>query len=132
MLTVASQLTYLVLSIGLTVWVASTLHRHGRVFLVDTFANNESLADSVNGLLVVGFYLVNAGFITLALRAGVAVDNGSGMIEYTTRGIGRVLLVLGAMHFFNLYVFTRMRRRALLRHMPPPVAPSHHIARVTP
>lgn len=132
MLTVASQLAYLAFSLGLTIWVASTLHRHGRVFLVDTFSNNEPLADSVNGLLVVGFYLINAGFITLALRSGVAIDSASGLIEYTTLGIGRVLFVLGGMHFFNLYVFARMRRRALLRHLPPPVAPSQRIAAVTP
>ena len=34
-----------------------------------------------------------------------------------------VLLVLGAMHFFNLFVFSRMRRRALLTFAPPPVLP---------
>src|SRR5690242_11654805 len=128
MLTVIGQLAYLGLSVGLTIWVAGTLHRHGRVFLVDTFGGDERLAESVNGLLVVGFYLINAGYITLALRAGVEVANAASLIEYTARGLGRVLLVLGGMHFFNLYVFTRMRRRALLRHVPPPVAPSHRIA----
>jgi hypothetical protein len=37
-----------------------------------------------------------------------------------------VLLVLGFMHFFNLYVFTRMRKRGLAsRHLAdaPPVLP---------
>lgn len=132
MLTVNSHIAYLLISAALTIWVARTLHRHGRVFLIDTFDGNESFADSVNALLVVGFYLINAGYITLALRAGAPIRDAAELIELTAGRLGRVLLVLGAMHFFNLYVFTRMRRRALVRHAPPPVAPSQRVERVAP
>ena len=72
---VITYLTYLALSIGLTVWVAQTLHKNGRVFLVDVFHGNEALADSVNHLLVVGFYLINLGYVTLALRIGTRVED---------------------------------------------------------
>ena len=37
---------YLVLSLGLTIFVARTLHKNGRIFLVDSFQGNESIADS--------------------------------------------------------------------------------------
>ena len=43
--------TYLLISVSLTVWVAKTLHKNGRIFLVDTFRGNEPLADSINHLL---------------------------------------------------------------------------------
>src|SRR5918998_3139658 len=107
---VVTYLTYLALSIGLTVWVAQTLHKNGRVFLVDVFQGNEALADSVNHLLVVGFYLINFGYVTLALKIGYAVENAQAGIEALSWKIGLVLLVLGAMHFFNLFVFSRIRR----------------------
>jgi hypothetical protein len=42
----------LVIALPLTVWVARNLFRNGRIFLVDCFHGNESLADSVNQLLV--------------------------------------------------------------------------------
>ena len=61
---ISTYLIYLALSIALTIWVARTLHKNGRVFLVDVFHGNETLADSVNHLLVVGFYLVNIGFVS--------------------------------------------------------------------
>lgn len=112
-LTVWTHLTYLAISIGLTVWVARTLHRNGRVFLVDCFHGNHELADSVNHLLVVGFYLINVGFVSLALRFGVLAGNPQEAIESLSTKIGAVLLVLGVMHFFNLGVFTTCRRRAL-------------------
>ena len=63
---IAAYLTYLAISMALTVWVARTLHTNGRIFLVDSFHGNEKLADSVNHLLVVGFYLINIGYVTLA------------------------------------------------------------------
>jgi hypothetical protein len=120
---VTTYLIYLALSISLTIWVATTLRRNGRVFLVDVFQGNAPLADSVNHLLVVGFYLVNLGFVCLALRLGYEVIDARGAIEALGGKVGRVLLVLGAMHFFNLYLFSRIRRRGLLANAPPPLPP---------
>jgi cytochrome c biogenesis protein CcdA len=114
---------YLAISIGLTIWVARTLHKGGRVFLVDVFHGNEELAASVNHLLVVGFYLVNLGYVALALKVQQLVTNTQDAIEVLSVKVGLVLLVLGAMHFANLYVFSRMRRRALDPYAPPPVGP---------
>jgi hypothetical protein len=95
-----TYLVYLAISICLTVWVARTLHKNGRIFLVDSFLGNESLADSVNHLLVVGFYLINIGYVTLALRYGAAAANAQEALEALSTKIGLVLLVLGGMHFF--------------------------------
>ena len=125
---VATYVLYLTVSVVLTIWVARTLHTNGRIFLVDAFLGNEALADSVNHLLVVGFYLINIGYVALALKYG---DKPSGLqtcLEILSTKVGLVLIVLGAMHFFNLYVFSRMRRRALMRHAPPPVAPDQVLA----
>ena len=118
---------YLAVSIGLTVWVARTLSKYGRVFLVDSFLGNVELADSVNKLLVVGFYLINAGYVTLALKYGDKPTDLATAIETLSTKVGLVLLVLGGMHFMNLYVFSRMRRRGLVRVAKPPVSPDLHI-----
>jgi hypothetical protein len=120
---VITYTVYLVVSIGLTVWVARTLFKNGRVFLVDVFHGNESLADSVNHLLVVGFYLINLGYVSLALRLGYNVETTRESIEALSWKVGLVLLVLGGMHFFNLLVFSRMRRRSAIADAPPPVTP---------
>lgn len=116
---VTTYTIYLALSTALTVWVARTLHKNGRVFLVDVFAGNAALADSVNHLLVVGFYLINLGFVALALKLGYEIPDVRGVFEALGEKVGRVLLVLGAMHFFNLYVFQRIRRRSLETSLPP-------------
>jgi len=117
---VVSYIVYLAVSLGVTVWVATTLQRNGRVFLVDAFHGNAALADSVNHLLVVGFYLVNIGYVTLALRTSAVLDSARQAIELVCDKIGVVLLVLGAMHFFNLYVFNQLRKRGERTAPPPP------------
>lgn len=120
---IATYFVYLSVSIALTIWVAHTLHKNGRVFLVDVFHGNESLADSVNHLLVVGFYLINLGWICLMLKLGYDISSPKEGIEALSVKVGTVLLVLGGMHFFNLFLFSRMRRRATMRNAPPPVYP---------
>ncbi len=112
-ITVWAYLAYLAISIALTVWVARTLYKNGRIFLVDSFLGNEGLADSVNHLLVVGFYLVNLGFVCLALRYGARAVDAQSALEILSTKVGLVLLVLGGMHFFNLYLFSKLRRRGL-------------------
>jgi hypothetical protein len=125
--TIYAYLAYLAASVGLTMWVAQTLHKNGRIFLVDSFGGNENLADSVNHLLVVGFYLINVGYVSLALKYGDKPGDTVKAIEFFSTKIGIVLLVLGGMHFLNMYLFARMRRRAMLRHEPPPVEPQEFL-----
>lgn len=103
---------YLAVSVGLTMWVARTLFKNGRIFLVESFGGNETLADSVNHLLVVGFYLINIGYVSLALRFGAQANTVQEAIEYLSTKVGIVLVVLGVMHFINLAIFARMRKRS--------------------
>ena len=110
--------TYLTISLAATIWVAQTLRRNGRAFLIDAFHGNSELADSVNHLLVVGFYLINVGYVALALRTTAQVTDRSA-IELVSDKLGLVLIVLGAMHFMNLYIFNRLRRRGEAERRPP-------------
>ena len=126
--TITTYALYLILAVPLTIWVARTLHKNGRIFLVECFHGNEELADSVNHLLVVGFYLVNVGFVSLYLKLGAEVVDVRGVFEALSRKMGVVLLVIGAMHFFNVLIFTRLRRRAELERSGPPVLPKGRMA----
>jgi len=105
-------LIYLLIGVPLTVWVGRTLHRNGRVFLLEAFHGNAEMADSVNHLLLVGFYLINVGYVLLALPLGAKPTTMQGAFEFLANKLGVVLLVLGAMHFFNMFNFDKMRKKA--------------------
>ena len=123
--TVVAYLIYLPAAVAMTVWVANTLHKNGRVFLVQAFRGREDMADSVNHLLVVGFYLINFGFIATALRYGEKPQDVQATIEFLSTKLGIVMVVLGGMHFFNMFNFDKMRRKGLRpegeAHATPPV-----------
>ena len=102
---------YLLIAVPLTIWVGSTLARNGRVFLVDVFDGNGELAEAVNKLLVVGFYLLNLGVVALYLRVGDTLAGARDVVEVLSVKMGVVLLMLGVVHLVNVYVFTKIRRR---------------------
>ncbi|CCH29801.1 hypothetical protein ABZ816_14335 [Actinosynnema sp. NPDC047251] len=121
---VLTYVLYLVLSIALTIWVGRTLSRNGKIFLVDVFHGNEELARTVNHLLVVGFYLVNFGFVATYLRSSDYIAEAQDVFETLSAKVGTVLVVLGVLHLGNVFVLSRMRRRSLHRAQDlPPVGP---------
>ena len=110
MTTVAYGL-YLLIAIAFTVWVARTLSGNGEVFLVECFGHDEVLAKSTNHLLVVGFYLMNLGFIMLALQFGEPPATVPDTVVFLSSKVGLAVLVLGAMHFFNMHAIATFGRK---------------------
>jgi hypothetical protein len=112
---------YAAVAIAMTALLARTLFKAGAVFLDDVFNGNHRLADAVNRLLVVGFYMLNLGYGLFLLRAepqATAFD----AVAYLVNRLAILLVTLGAIHFVNVFVFWRIRHRAELRNAPPPVA----------
>jgi len=114
-LNVLTYVTYLALALPLTFYVASALRRYGKVFLLDVFNGDDVLAHAVNQLLVTGFYLLNIGYVTLFMTAKTHVTDTRRLFEVLSTKIGGVALVIGAIHFANVWAFNAFRRRAVLR-----------------
>jgi hypothetical protein len=131
-LTVITYLCYLAMTIPLTVWVARALHHHGQLFLIDVFHGDERLATAVNQLLVIGFYLLNLGYVAASLKTDVQVVTGRQVLELVSSKVGTVSIVLGLVHFGNVWAFNSFRRRAVLRAQGlPPVRPNGFTAVAT-
>ena len=104
----ATHIFYIVLGIGITVWVARTLRIHGRVFFTTGCKGNTELADSLSHLFSVGFYLLHIGIVLLALKFGGRVINTVGAIELLSTKIGLVLMLLGVSHFAHVAIYARI------------------------
>lgn len=109
---IITYILYLAITISITIWVARTLFKNGKVFLIDIFHGNKEMADSVNNLLLVGFYLVNLGYAVYTLEVTSSIGNFQEVIEKLSLKIGLIILILGGMHFFNLYIFFTLRKKA--------------------
>src|SRR5688572_6077162 len=110
-MTTLAYALYLAIAIGFTVWVARTLSRNGIVFLIECFGHDEVLARSTNHLLVVGFYVMNLGFIFLALQFGTPPATVPDLIVFLSSKVGLAVVVLGAMHFFNMHAIATFGRK---------------------
>jgi hypothetical protein len=114
-LNVLAYVIYLTMALPLTFYVARTLHRFGKVFLLDVFNGDDALAHAVNQLLLTGFYLLNVGYVTLFMTAKGNITDARRLFEVLSTKIGAVALVVGAVHFTNVWAFNAFRRRAVLR-----------------
>jgi hypothetical protein len=114
-----TYLVYAAVSLAATIWVALSLHRNGRVFLVENFHGQEKLADSVSHRLQVGFYLINVGFVSLALRYSAKPTEVVGAVECLSTKIGLVIVLLGFMHCFNMRMRVRFRESRLFGRLAP-------------
>jgi hypothetical protein len=119
---VGVYVAYAAAALTLTILLARILFRNGAVFLEDVFKDKPKMAEAVNRLLVVGFYLMNLGYAALILKADGAATAVEG-VEVLAWKLGGLLVSLGVMHFFNMLLFYRIRRRAQIAVLPPPIAP---------
>lgn len=113
MITSVTYMTYISISICITIFVSRTLSKNGEVYLIDGFNGNVELAKSVNHMLVVGFYLLNIGFVLLRMQTSNRLVDVESMIVYLSSSVGLVLVVLGAMHFLNMFLIHKFREAGL-------------------
>lgn len=131
-LTVVAYLLYLAVTIPLTLWVGRALRRHGEVFLVDVFRGDTNLAHAVNQLLVIGFYLLNFGYVSYFMASPADVTTGRQLMELVSGKVGAVALIVGLLHFGNVWCLNALRRRALLRAQAVPPVPPNRFTAVEP
>ena len=113
---------YVAIAATLTIWLARTLFRHGTAFLHDVFSERPELADAVNRLLVVGFFMLNLGYALYLLRASRGLDAFEAT-QFLVNRLAILLVTLAGMHFLNVFVFWRIRAHREQRTLPVPIAP---------
>ncbi|HKX74728.1 MAG TPA: hypothetical protein VJR05_04985 [Acidimicrobiia bacterium] len=111
---IAVYAIYAVVAIGLTIWLARTLHKSGQAFLEDVFADKPELAESVNRLLVVGFYMLNLGYAFYLLRTQSGLD-AFAAVQVLVNRLAILLVTLAIIHFINVTVFWSIRSRSQRR-----------------
>jgi len=107
-----AYLIYLPVVLVLTWYVAHTLFKNSKVFMMDIFNGRSDIAISTNKLFETGFYLLNLGFALTIMEVAAEITNGRSMLEILSLKIGGFSIYLGIMLFFNLYLFFRGKRVA--------------------
>ena len=111
-----TYLAYLIITIALTFWVGKTLFVNGKIFLMDIFSKNELLVDSINKLLLIGFYLINFGYVLIHLKLRSTIDSATKSVEVLSEKVGLIVIILGIIHFVNIFILVIMKSKSRKAH----------------
>jgi len=112
---VIAYLIYLPVALFLTYYVARTLFKNGKVFMLDIFKGREEIASATNRLFEMGSYLLNLGFALMILKINFNNNflfDKQMLIEALSTKVGGFSIYLGVMLFLNLYLFFRGKRKS--------------------
>jgi len=111
MLNLFTYLAYLTVSAYITLAVGRTLNKNGSVFLTSHLGGNQRLATAINNLLLIGYYLINTGYVLLVLNLNskVRIEELNELIYFLSLNLGLVSLMLGAMHMIIFYVIANWK-----------------------
>ncbi len=101
MVYLVTYITYLLISVFVTVIVGNKLHRDGGVWIASLFGD-KSFAERLNNLLLMGYYLVNIGYIFYAFTSWGELKNWIEVVEALSKKISSILLILGYLHYQNI------------------------------
>ena len=118
-----TYLLYIGISLAMTFWVGRTLNKNGHVFLMENYADNIALAKAINSMLLVGFYMINIGFISYTLKiTGANPVNYAQVLEFLSVKVGFIAIVLGTMHFALMFALQQYSQSRNTPRIAPPLA----------
>ncbi|MGB6230115.1 MAG: hypothetical protein WBF53_08315 [Litorimonas sp.] len=130
-----TYLAYAVFSLGLTLWVGRTLNRNGKIFLNHLYPDTPHLVDAISNMLLVGFYLINIGFVGYTLQiAGDGPQSWAEVIEFLAVKIGLIAIILGVMHFALMFILQHYAKliSRVAKGLPQPSGPPRRRAAANP
>ncbi len=83
--------------------LGQTFHKNGRNYMLSLFKKNDHLVDSINNLLLLGYYLLNLGYVSLSIIYWPEIQSVEDLIACTATNSGRMILMLGIMHYCNMF-----------------------------
>lgn len=105
----AVSVLYIVVAVGLTIWLANTLYRNGLELLRQRDDQQPLLAEATSRLLVIGFALFTLGYAFLLLRVEDDME-GITALQFLVQRLGILLVSLGLLQLLNTLIFLRFRR----------------------
>lgn len=107
-----AYIIYLLITYLITVRVGFIFYRNGRVFILDLLQQNVPLADAINRILLIGYYLVNLGYAALMISTWSTIVNWTALLLSITVMTGKILLTLAVMHYCNMIVIYFISKRS--------------------
>ncbi len=113
MINFVSYAIYFLITVPVIVLVGWKCFTIGRIYLLDLFSNIQ-ICDSVNRILLIGYYLMNIGYVTFSLSEGLKTETTELFVVSIFTKIATTFLLIAVMHYINIFLLTYFRKQILL------------------
>lgn len=121
-LNLLSYLLFFPAMVGIAVYVAQVCHRNGRLWMMRIFDHEAPFVDAVNDVLIVGCYVLNAGYVAIVVSLWEPIADLPHMLATLSLRIALILFTLAVLHYLNITVlllWSRIKNRRTLQHLMP-------------
>ena len=101
---ISAYIIFLSLMIFIIGYVGRYFYTNGRVFIISLMNDNLELADQINKLLLIAYYLFNIGYACLTLKYWQRVSNIETLFSSLSINMGVLILILAFTHYLNMLV----------------------------
>jgi hypothetical protein len=108
---IAAYIVFLISIIFIIVYVGRYFYSNGRIFIISLFNGNVELADQINRLLLIAYYLFNIGYSFLKLKQWQKVVSLDVLFSSLASNIGVLILILAVIHYFNMLIIYMLSKR---------------------
>lgn len=113
MINIVSFAVYFFLTVPIIVFVGWKCFTIGRIYLLDLFTEIK-ICDSVNRILLIGYYLMNIGYVTFSLSEGLKTETSELFIVSILTKTATIILLIAVMHYINIFLLTYFRKQIIL------------------
>lgn len=104
---------YLLITFVVVILVGRICYTNGNTFVLALVSEHEELCQRINRLLLLGYYLMNLGFVAISLVFWETIESIPHLIEILSMRIGFIVVSIALMHYFNLYWLTKYLRKLI-------------------
>lgn len=95
---------YLFLTGMVTIRAGWFFYKHGGHYILFLLQGQQKLADTINKLLLTGYYLLNLGYMAIMIRFWKPVHTPAELLGSVAGMSGHIMLTLATIHFLNMTV----------------------------
>jgi hypothetical protein len=111
---ICAYIIFLTLIIFIIVYVGRYFYSNGRIFIISLFKGNVVLADKINKLLLIAYYLFNIGYSFIKLKQWQKISNNEMLFSSLASNIGVLIFILAVIHYFNMLVIYQLSKSKLI------------------
>lgn len=109
-LNIIGYIIFFIVIYVVTIHIGLVFYRNGAHYLHMLLPNDQHLVDSINHLLLIGYYLLNLGYSTVSIIKWPEILTVAELISYLAGHAGFIIFMLALIHYFNmtwLFLYSR-------------------------